>query len=73
LIEKIAKIQNIKQLDIIKTVHFNDRINLIYGCNGSGKSTLCEILKRLSNDNEKNTVSDLRSKENTKINGSVAN
>ena len=60
MLEKIIKIENIKQWQHKKALDQGfDKLNLIYGRNGSGKSTLCKLFSFI-NDNDKQAIQSLK-------------
>ncbi|CED59788.1 putative uncharacterized protein [Moritella viscosa] len=60
MLEKIIKIENIKQWQHKRALDQGfDKLNLIYGRNGSGKSTLCKIFNFI-NDNDKLSIKALK-------------
>ena len=53
MLEKIIKIENIKQWQHKGGLDQSfDKLNLIYGRNGSGKSTLCKLFNFINEDNK---------------------
>ncbi|MDP2590401.1 AAA family ATPase [Vibrio tasmaniensis] len=60
MLEKIIKIENIKQWQHKRALEQGfDKLNLIYGRNGSGKSTLCKLFNFI-NDNDKPSIEALK-------------